>query len=142
MLADVRLIAAVGQRGQIGIRGRLPWSDPKDLVWFWDQTKDGVVIVGRRTAEKLPPLPRRRLVVWGGKSNPGKVIADQVAINKIEGTPERVIWIAGGAYTYQSFMSFVRYSLITRIDYDGPADTFMPPLWEQGSTVATIGSVC
>jgi dihydrofolate reductase len=43
---------------------------------------------------------------------------------------DRIIWIAGGEQIYRLWMPYVRRCFITRVDYDGPADVWMPPLWD------------
>jgi dihydrofolate reductase len=61
-MRPVNLIAAVGSRGQIGLKGELPWSSSADLAWFKRTTMGGVVIVGYRTYKTMPKLPGRVLV--------------------------------------------------------------------------------
>jgi dihydromethanopterin reductase len=127
---DVRLIAAVGRRGQLGLGGRLPWNDPEDLQWFRARTTGHVVLMGKRTAEGLnKDLSQRTVVVWDGTSEPEHVINRLNAQNRMERQAARIIWIAGGAHTYRSFMPFVRYSVISHIDFNGDADVWMPELW-------------
>jgi dihydromethanopterin reductase len=140
MKIDCRLIAAVGRSGQLGLGGKLPWSDPLDLRWFRDQTMDSVVLMGGRTHDKVGQLPGRFRARWSGKTSPYAVL-QQIHV-RFKGL---TIWVAGGAYTYAAFMPFVRYAVITRIDYDGEADTFMPPLWggsyDIGNTRVDVSAV-
>lgn len=118
------LIAALGRNGQLGLGNKLPWNDPDDLRWFRDRTMGGIVIMGRRTREGITGrLVGRQMVVWDGKVAPQALI-EHLAVEK------KTIWIAGGAHTYRSFMPYVRHSIITHVEYTGPADVFMPPLWE------------
>lgn len=121
---DVRLIAAVGRDGQLGLGGKLPWHDPIDLKWFKETTMGGVVLMGGRTYDKVGNLPGRIKARWGGKTSPYAVL-NQLTI-RYRGT---TIWIAGGAFTYIAFMPYVRIAVVSRIDYDGLADAYMPPLW-------------
>ncbi|MEN3238581.1 dihydrofolate reductase [Methylobacterium ajmalii] len=121
---NVAIIAAVGRSGQIGMNGVLPWYDGEDLRWFRHVTMGQVLIVGSKTLELLPPLPGRAVFGWGREIDPGQMVASLVEKN-----PDKMIFIAGGARTYQAFMPFVRTCHITRVNYDGPADTFMPHLW-------------
>jgi dihydromethanopterin reductase len=123
-MMDVRLIAAVGRRGQLGLGGKLPWHDPIDLRWFRATTMDGVVLMGGRTYDLTGSLPGRIKARWSGRTSPGSVLV-QIA-SRYKG---KVIWIAGGAFTYAAFMPFVRVAVVTRVDYDGEADSFMPPIW-------------
>jgi dihydromethanopterin reductase len=123
MKMDVRLIAAVGRNGQLGLGGGLPWHDPVDLKWFREATWGDVVLMGRRTYNAVGHLPGRNTVRWGGKSSPFTVL------QQIHRRFGKTIWIGGGQWTYLAFMPYVRIAVITRIDYDGPADAYMPALW-------------
>lgn len=119
--AHVKAIAAVGNFGQIGNRGRLPWHEPADLATFKAITMGGICVVGKHTAETLPPLAGRTVVVWRRDDNP---------IEFAEANQHRPIWICGGAHIYRAWMPYISTSIISHIDYDGRADTFMPWLWQ------------
>jgi dihydromethanopterin reductase len=137
MKLDIRLIAAVGRSGQIGLDGRLPWSDQSDMKSFRDATMGCGLIMGARTASNIRSLEGRYVWKWHG-ADPGGFL-DRVAgeVHRFPGTIQRdVLWIAGGAATYAAFWPFVRTAVITQVDYDGPADTFMPPLWSSSKEVA------
>lgn len=116
----VNLIAAVGRRGQLGLAGKLPWHAPEDLAWFRQMTMDKTVICGGRTAQSLPPLPGRHLYVMERGQTPENVI------KMFAGSD---IWVIGGAETYKQWLPFVDRVYLSRIDYDGEADTWMPALW-------------
>lgn len=135
----INLIAAIGLRGEIGHRGRIPWlDDPKlanvtkeDLGWFAKQTAGGVLVVGKRTYMEMLTMgfqPGSRDVrVWDGGYPP------RVFLNDVENEfPYRDIWIAGGAHTYEKFMPFVQRLYISRIPWTGPADTLFPPIVPYG----------
>lgn len=120
----VNLIAAVGRRGQLGLDGKLPWKDAKDLAWFRKMTMGGFVVVGPKTYHGLPPLPGRYLFLDDKHREPLDIIAQLRGISH-----NREIWIAGGAKTYARWIPFVEHLHISKIDYDGPADVWMPPIW-------------
>jgi len=122
---NVNLIAAVGRRGQLGLGDTLPWHDPEDLKWFKAQTMGGILIAGGRTFDALPALSGDRLLFRFSTGNDPHRMLKMAA----DLAPDRTIWIIGGARTYEAFMPWVRRSVITHIDYDGPADVFMPLLW-------------
>lgn len=119
---NVHLIAAVGANGQIGLRGGLPWMRcDGDLPWFRAQTYGHVVIMGGRTADAVGELPGRRIARWDGTIDP------ILFLDELESQFKPAsIFIGGGAHTYRAFAPFASKWLITRIDYDGPADTFWP----------------
>lgn len=121
---NVCLIAAVGHNGALGLDGNLPWHDGEDLKFFRRTTLGHVVLVGWRTAQTLPPLPGRTVVTDNRAIPPDKFLA-QVH----EMYPDKTIFIAGGAKTYERYRGLIRRSLITHIDYNGVADTRMAALW-------------
>lgn len=135
---NVNLIAAVGKRGQLGFAGRIPWRDPEDMRWFRWMTGGDVVVMGRKTWTSLPTptLEARTLVIVS--ANGSRSFTPDGANMPIPIDPERVmeiyfdrkIWVAGGEQIYRLWMPYVRRCYITRVDYDGPADVWMPPLWE------------
>lgn len=138
---DIRLIAAVGKRGQLGLNGKLPWHDAQDLIWFRDCTKEGIVIVGHRTYEELRsilPVKTEQPGIGFTTSASRAIIRDESHLNIAQFVAEgdfygRPIWIAGGAKTYRRWMPLVRRFYIGKaiVDgqwYDGPADAFLPPL--------------
>ena len=65
-MPDVRSMCAIGRRGQLGLKGRLPWegeSGPEyraDVERFWAQTQGHVLIAGQRVANEDGVIPRVR----------------------------------------------------------------------------------
>jgi dihydrofolate reductase len=55
----LNLILAVDSNYGIGIDNKLPWHIPEELKIFKEKTKDSILIVGRKTFEKLPKLKDR-----------------------------------------------------------------------------------
>lgn len=108
-------IVAIGRSGQIGLNGELPWHDASDLRWFRDMTMGKTLIVGANTAEKLPPLPGRELIIWTRENFHQLINIDAIVI--------------GGAATYKKFAPYINRWHIGRIDYDGEADTFFDRSW-------------
>jgi len=59
-MADVRVICAIGRRGQLGLNGQLPWegaTGPEyiaDVQRFFDLTRGHVLIAGPKTAGAVP----------------------------------------------------------------------------------------
>lgn len=129
---DIRLIAAVGRRGQLGLDGDMPWgrSFPDDLRRFRELTTGGIVVVGWRTwptVERLQDTHGRRFVVDDVKLAPTEMLA-RLQEPDASGTRDRAVWIAGGAKTYARYAPFVDEFVIRRVPYDGPADTWLPDL--------------
>lgn len=130
----INLIAAVGENGEIGFEGRIPWlNDPRianvtkaDLAWFAKQTENGFLIVGGRTYREMLDMGfrpgTREVAVYDGETDP------RTLIEGIETHYSREIWICGGAYTYRKFMPYVQRFYVSRIPWTGKADAFLPPL--------------
>ncbi|QGZ14223.1 dihydrofolate reductase [Rhizobium phage RL2RES] len=120
---NINLIAAIGKSGQIGLNGGLPWQSSDDLRWFKSMTMDSLMIAGYRTYQTVKHLDRTY----------GRVlILDDEAITPdfLRGLAEQRVhdgaFIIGGAKTYTRWMPYIDRFYISRIDYDGPADTFFP----------------
>ena len=107
-------IMAIGENGQLGLDGELPWHDADDLRWFKAFTTDKTLIVGANTAEKLPPLPGREVIVWTRENFESLVGLDAVVI--------------GGAATYEKFAPYIKRWHIGKISYRGDADAWFNPM--------------
>ena len=65
-VADIRVICAIGQRGQLGLNGGLPWEgngEPEyvaDVARFFDLSRGHVLLVGPQTYAIDPRLCFRR----------------------------------------------------------------------------------
>src|SRR5829696_3394387 len=61
-MPDVRSMCAIGQRGQLGLEGRLPWEGASgaeyvaDVQRFFELTREHVLIAGPRTIASIPPF--------------------------------------------------------------------------------------
>lgn len=124
----VTLIAAIGTNGQIGFRDELPWpKDRDDMRWFRSVTMaSDVCIVGHNTWKTLPPLPGRAIL----RDDKRYTCKEFLDFYKFNPDTDRIC-IIGGAKTYARWLDCTRTILITKINYTGPADTFMPPLWKE-----------
>jgi dihydrofolate reductase len=119
----IGMIAAVGNSGQMGFRGSLPWGrDAADLKWFKQTTSGCYLIVGFNTYPSVAHLQGTADRVFS-VDRKGMVIEDH-----IKRAEERDIFVIGGAKTYRKYYNFISRFLIGRIDYDGPADICMPEL--------------
>lgn len=127
-MTDVRAMCAIGQRGQLGLDGRLPWEgnkDPEyvaDVARFFDMTRGHVLIAGPTTADSVPAWARadRTIVTIRSSDRAEEVIAR---------FPGRVIFVGGGPPVWASYARFIRHWDVTRLPYDGPADRYFDPAW-------------
>ncbi|MGA2636351.1 dihydrofolate reductase [Methylocella sp.] len=130
-MGDVRAICAIGQSGQLGLRGGLPWDgDPRrefkaDVARFFELTKGHVLIAGPRTIASFPAWarPGRTLVVVRSNDDPRTVL---------ERFPGRVVFVGGGPPVWRAYAPFVNHWDVTRLPYDGEADRYFDPAWLHG----------
>ena len=127
----IALIAAVGERGEIGVKNRLPWRLPADMAWFRRHTLGKPVIMGRRTFQSLGrPLPERHNIVLSRDPDfqpPGvSVAADwQTALRLAGEVPE--VMVIGGERLYRQTLPLAQRLYLTRVAVTVPeADAFFP----------------
>jgi dihydromethanopterin reductase len=127
-MADIRVICAIGKRGQLGLNGRLPWEGnpgaeyKADVARFFALTRGHVLIAGPLTIASFPDWarPRMTLVEIRSTDKPEQVLA---------GYPDRVVFIGGGPPVWKAYAPFVGHWDITRLPYDGEADRYFDPRW-------------
>lgn len=138
----ITIIVAMGQQNQIGLNDTMPWHLSDDLKNFKKLTTGHAVIMGRKTFDSIgKALPNRLNFVITSK--PEHVSAYNVctvknlehAIKKA-GLTGKEIFIIGGASIYKQSLGMADKLIITHVDYDGEADTFMPEIdWKQWKAV-------
>lgn len=118
------IVAAVGNSGQIGFEGKIPWHVPADLVHFKALTSGGTVLVGRKTFESMGPLKGRTVVVVSSGPVAG---ADAVVSDPLDQSlPKDGMFVCGGSAIYRAYVSVADRMVLSRVEYDGPADAFFP----------------
>lgn len=124
----IRSMCAIGQRGQLGLHGVLPWEGNRgpeyvaDVARFFDMTRGHVLVAGPRTINAVPEFARidRTLRIIRSSEQPEDVFAE---------FPERTIFIGGGPPVWDVYAKYVQHWDITRLPYDGPADRWFNPQW-------------
>ncbi|EHK56762.1 dihydrofolate reductase [Allomesorhizobium alhagi] len=132
----VRVVCAIGQSGQIGLNGGLPWEGNRspeflaDVARFFDITRGHVLLAGPKTIASIPEFARsdRELVVVRSSMNP------EDTLMRFAG---RVVFIGGGPPVWDAYARFVSHWDVTRLPYDGPADRWFNPGWlTEGGEIA------
>ena len=126
--ATVRCICAIGQSGQLGLHGKLPWeSRPEpifadDVARFFALTRGHVLLAGPSTVSSIPAAAYadRTIEVIRSDTRPQDAIAKY---------PGRVVFIGGGPAVWDKYSPFIQHWDITRLPYDGPADRWFNPEW-------------
>jgi dihydromethanopterin reductase len=126
--ASIRCICAIGQSGQLGLNGLLPWEGRKeqpfveDVARFFELTRGHVLLAGPRTIGAVPDFAKaeRTCVVIRSHERPENVLARY---------PGRVVYIGGGPPVWDVYAPFIAHWDVTRLPYDGPADRWFNPAW-------------
>jgi len=138
------LIAAVGQRRELGKNGELIWSIPADLARFKLLTDGHPVIMGRKTYDSLPevarPLPGRINIVLSRRAVADERVHDTVyGVDSVQEALSvasqsdggDLCYICGGAEIYRQFLPYADMLELTMIEErDADADTYFPR-WER-----------
>lgn len=135
MTTVVRAMCAIGRRGQLGLKGRLPWEGNKapefvaDVARFFDVTRGHVIMAGRVTISAFPAFARsdRTLVELHSDMLPEETLA------RFDG---RVVYIGGGPPVWDVYAPFIHHWDITVLPYDGEADRWFNPKWLVGAGAA------
>jgi dihydrofolate reductase len=134
----MKAIAAMSLNRVIGRAGQLPWHLPEEFRWFKQNTKDQVVLMGRKTYESLGrPLPHRLNLVVSRSGLEGmssadaegssevQLIHDLAAFDPSKYAP-REVWVIGGAELYRQLLPRCEELLLTVVQRDCDGDTFFP----------------
>jgi len=140
---DLVLVAAVARNGVIGRGGALPWHLAADMQHFREVTRDGPVVMGRRTWDSLPPryrpLPGRSNIVvtrragWsveGAQAAPSLAAALRLAQLRLG--PSRRVFVIGGAQLYRDALPLADVLELTEIHADAAGDTHFP-FWDRSA---------
>ncbi len=124
----VRSICAIGQSGQLGLNGVLPWEGyteqpfVDDVARFFEITRGHVLLAGPKTIEAVPQwaYADRTIAIIRSTEHPDHVLA------RYRG---RVVFIGGGPPVWDIYAPLIQHWDITRLPYDGPADRWFNPEW-------------
>lgn len=147
MVVDGRLraIMALGQGGQAGHAGGLPWRLPSELAWFKQASARSVMVMGRSTWESLPSaLPGREIAVIA--SSEPKGLSELGARGRwVRSLGQAKDWafdlgknacVVGGPKFWESAWSEIECAWITRVDGPMVADAAFNPDLAKWKTVA------
>lgn len=131
----ISIIAAVGVKSQLGLKGKIPWDNKVDLQRFKYITLGKPVIMGRKTYESIGrPLIGRQNVILTTQDNynapmcnTAKNLKEAIAV-LAQNRFNSEIFIIGGESLYREALPIADMLYLTHVNYNGPADTYMPPL--------------
>ncbi|MCI8500188.1 MAG: dihydrofolate reductase [Clostridia bacterium] len=118
----------------IGKNNDLMFSLPKDMKFFRETTLRKVVVMGWNTLLSFPngqPLKNRTNVVLC----PDEVSGDFIHVRNLDELFAEIgkyspddVYVIGGASVYRALIPYCSEVLVTKVDADGGADTFVPDL--------------
>ncbi len=151
-MKPVYLIAAVSEKGGIGVKNDLPWRLKKEMAHFTSltsKTKDprlvNAVLMGRKTWDSVPPkykpFSNRTNVVISSQSLQVpdgvfvyKSVSEAVRVLQTDSFPAiESVWLIGGAGIYKEALDkhLCDKLYITRIKKYFDCDTFFPDFNEE-----------
>lgn len=132
---QVRLIAAVAENRVIGREGELPWSIPEDWSLFLRKTRDGTLLMGRKSFQEMVKEPgwaeqRDYIVIT---SQPAlladyavRTAATVVEAIELARQAARPIWVCGGEAVYADALPLADQLHLTQVQQVVEGDTFFP----------------
>ncbi|MBQ1380858.1 MAG: dihydrofolate reductase, partial [Ruminococcus sp.] len=132
----MRMIAAVDENWGLGKNGDLLTSIPEDMRFFRQTTQGKVLVMGSKTLRSFPnakPLPGRLNVVMTRQKDarfPGCVVCDGMdsLLALLAGFAPDDVMVIGGGGVYTQLLPYCTEALITKMQFNGEADTFLPNL--------------
>jgi dihydrofolate reductase len=146
----VRLVAAIGRRGELGRDNRLLFRLKADMANFRKVTGKTPLVMGRKTWESLPkrPMPGRPNIVVTRNLDfmaPGAFVYSSLppalaaarAMAAEAGIPE--VSIIGGSAIFAEGLEVATHFTLTEVDAEADATVFFPQfdraLWRETSAV-------
>lgn len=130
----IGLVWAESDGGVIGKDGVMPWHVPEDLAHFKAVTLDGVVIMGRKTWDSLPPRfrplsGRRNIVItrqaeWAAEG--AEVVHSLDDALALAG--DAPVWVIGGAEIFALALALADRLEVTELRAAFDGDTVAPSI--------------
>lgn len=138
-MAEITLIAAVGENNELGKNNDLVWHLPDDFKRFKKLTTGHHIIMGRKTFESFPkPLPHRTHMVITRQEDYNREGA--IVVHSLEDAVKRSVehdsnpFIIGGGEIFRMSMELADKIELTRVHGSFDADVFFPEIdpkkWE------------
>ena len=138
------VIAAVDRNWAIGYQGHMLVHLPEDLKHFRSLTMGKTIIYGRKTLYTFPgqkPLPERKNIILS--SDPEFHVEDALVVHSIEELLEQLpgntedAAVIGGGVVYHALLPYCDQAVITKIENEYEADTWMDNLDEDPEWMCT-----
>jgi dihydromethanopterin reductase len=125
---QIRSMCAIGQRGQLGLNGVMPWEGNKgpefvaDVKRFFEATRGHVIMAGPKTCRSIPAFAHAERTIVELRSH-------MVPEEMLARFADRVVFIGGGPPVWDAYAPFIQHWDVTRLPYDGEADRWFNPAW-------------
>ena len=132
MRNDLILIASADRNWGLGKDNKLLKRIPEDLKRFSELTRGNAIVVGRKTLESFKdkkPLPDRINIVL--TKDKDYACEDAVIVHSIKELINTIkeldknIYVCGGETIYKQLLPYCGLALITQIDEEYEADTYL-----------------
>ena len=137
----VILVMSISPNDGIGKDNKLLYNDPEDMKLFRDNTKYGVVMMGRNTWESLPVKPlKHRINIVVTSDIPKNTLAYEDTLFVTVGEADTIVkmakyifkdqdlYVIGGSKLVDRYKDYIDYMYISAFIEDREADTFLPKL--------------
>lgn len=129
----MKLIVNASKNWAIGSQGDLLFKLPDDMKFFRENTKNKVVVMGRKTLMSLPggrPLKNRiNIVLTTDESfhSQGCTICNsyEILFNELKKYNPEDIYLIGGGKLYNDLYPYCSEAVITKVDAVKEADTYL-----------------
>ncbi len=145
----ISLVAAVGERLELGYSGNLLWNLPADMAHFKKITLGHMVLMGRKTYLSIParfrPLPGRTNIILTRQTEnleSGPIPCNSIAsaLDYARNHGETELMVIGGGQIYQELIGLADRMYITHVRESFPlADTFFPSWIDENWTAVKTG---
>ena len=128
----ITTIAAVASNGVIGDSktNKMPWHVPEELKFFKAETMGKTLIMGRTTAESVGKLPGRDSIVLSRNKNYSldgfETFSMDQFLFEYAKNPEKEYMVCGGKETYELFLEYADYSIISTFNFPAEGDVYLP----------------
>lgn len=126
----MKLILAVDKNWAIGRDNAMLYNLKKDLKHFKETTTGGLVIMGRKTFDSMGrALPNRENIILSRNKNlkrEGALVFNDPSdvINYVKKSPKDA-FVIGGSEIAEIFLDNIDEAIITKIDKESEADTYL-----------------
>lgn len=126
----MKLILAVDKNWAIGQDNKMLYDLKKDLNHFKETTTGGLVIMGRKTFDSMGfALPNRENIILSRDENLKRdgalVFNDIKEINSYVENSDKEAFVIGGSQICELFLDEIDEAIITKIDAESAADTYL-----------------